>query len=78
MDDAHYSPNSQDQDTVDLGNYRTIMIGHVLAKLYGAILEVELNARAEVEGLRAPEQTGFRRGFSMIDHIYYIHPQMLD
>ena len=38
-------------DTLDLGNYRSIMIGHVLAKLYGAILEAKFSAHAEAEGL---------------------------
>ena len=47
-----------------------IMIGHTLAKLYGAIMEEELNDYMETLSLRAPEQTGFRHAFSTIDHIF--------
>ena len=57
-------------DQLDPSNYRTIMIGHTLAKLYGAVLEAELSSYAEHEGLRAPGQAGFRRAFSTIDHIF--------
>ncbi|MCO5609094.1 hypothetical protein L7F22_063316 [Adiantum nelumboides] len=46
------------------------MIGHTLAKLYGAVLEVELGSYAEHEGLRALGQAGFRRAFSTRDHIF--------
>ena len=37
-------PIHKSSDTLDPGNYRTIMIGHILAKLYRAILEAKLNA----------------------------------
>ncbi|MCO5586490.1 hypothetical protein L7F22_040430 [Adiantum nelumboides] len=47
-------PIHKSGDPLDLGNYRTIMIGHTLAKLYGAVLEAELSSYAEREGLRAP------------------------
>ena len=52
------------------GNYRTIMVGHTLARLYASILEQQLNKWAENEGIRAAGQTGFRRGFSTLDHIF--------
>ena len=45
------------------------MIGHTLAKLYGAIMEAKLSDYMETLNLRAPEQVGFRRAFSTIDHI---------
>ncbi|MCO5550606.1 hypothetical protein L7F22_004094 [Adiantum nelumboides] len=48
------------------------MIGHTLAKLYGAILEAELNTHAEAAGIRATGQVGFRRTFSTIDHIFVL------
>ena len=35
------------------GNYRTIMIGHTLAKLYASILEQQLSRWAEKAGKRA-------------------------
>ena len=57
-------------DPLDPGTYRTIMIGHTLAKLYGAVMEIELSTYAKREGLRAPGQAGFRRAFSTIDHIF--------
>ena len=50
--------------------YRTIMIGHTLAKLYGAVMEAELSNHTETLNLRAPEQIGFRRAFSTIVHIF--------
>ncbi|MCO5588715.1 hypothetical protein L7F22_042674 [Adiantum nelumboides] len=46
------------------------MIGHTLAKLYGAVPEAKLSFYAERKGLRAPDQAGFRRAFSTIDHIF--------
>ncbi|MCO5549866.1 hypothetical protein L7F22_003340 [Adiantum nelumboides] len=65
-------PIHESGDTLDPGNYRTIMIGHTLAKLYGAVLEAELSTHAEVAGIRAPGQVGFRRTFSTIDHIFVL------
>ena len=35
------------------GNYRTIMVGHTLAKIYASIIEHELSRWAEREGIRA-------------------------
>ena len=51
------------------GNYRTIMVGHTLAKLYASILEQQLSRWAEKTGRRALGQAGFRKGFSTLDHI---------
>ena len=34
------------------------MIGHLLAKLYGSMIEVELNTLVEREGIRAHSQVG--------------------
>ena len=44
-------PIHKSDDTLDPGNYKTIMIGHTMAKLYGAVLEAELSSYAEIEGL---------------------------
>ena len=55
---------------MDPNTYRTIMIGHTLAKLYGAVMEAELSYYIETLSLRALEQVGFRRAFSTIDHIF--------
>ncbi|MCO5570021.1 hypothetical protein L7F22_023735 [Adiantum nelumboides] len=56
-------------DPMVQGNYKTIMIGHYLAKIYGSILERELSVWAERNGHRARGQAGFRQGFSTLDHI---------
>ncbi|MCO5548265.1 hypothetical protein L7F22_001722 [Adiantum nelumboides] len=48
------------------------MIGHTLAKLYGAVLEAELSTHTEAARIRAPGQAGFRRTFSTIDHIFVL------
>ena len=63
-------PIHKAEDVMDPGNYRTIMIGHVLAKLYGAILEAELSTYTEAAGMRVQEQAGFRRDLSTLDHIF--------
>ena len=42
-------PIYESRDPLQSGNYRTIMIGHALAKLYGMLLEAELNIYAEVK-----------------------------
>ena len=44
-------PIHKSGDTLDPGNYRTIMIGHTMAKLFGAVLEAELSSYTEDEGL---------------------------
>ncbi|MCO5608057.1 hypothetical protein L7F22_062262 [Adiantum nelumboides] len=50
-------PIHKSGDPLNPGNYRTIMIGHTLAKLYGGVLEAELSSYAEREGLGALGQT---------------------
>ena len=37
---------------MDSGNYRTIMIGDVMSKIYAAVLDGEVNASIEIRGLR--------------------------
>ena len=37
------APIHKGGDPMDPNTYRTIMIGHTLAKLYGAVMEAELN-----------------------------------
>lgn len=39
-----FTPIHEAGDQSDPGNYRIIMIGHLLAKLYGAVLEMELSS----------------------------------
>ncbi|MCO5584762.1 hypothetical protein L7F22_038694 [Adiantum nelumboides] len=63
-------PIHKSGDPMDPSTYRTIMIGPILAKLYGTVMEEALSTLAEGEGLRAAEQAGFRRAFSTTDHIF--------
>ena len=53
----------------DPSNYRTIMISHLLAKLYGIILEKKINEWLEIEGKRDKGKTCFRRNHSTTDHL---------
>ena len=50
-------------------NYRIIMIGRYLAKLYVQILESELSLWAEKHGCRSAGQAGFQKGFTTLDRI---------
>ena len=43
-----------------LNAYGTVMIGHMLAKLYGAVIEVELIDHMETLILLAPKQARFK------------------
>ena len=47
-------PIHKSGDPLDPGTYKTNMIGHTLAKLYGVVLEVELSSYVEREVLWAP------------------------
>ena len=49
------SPIHKRRDPMDPNIYRTIMIGHTLAKLYGVIVATDLSSQLETLGLRAPE-----------------------
>ena len=51
-------------------NYRTIVIGHYLAKLYGLILESELSIWAEWNACCSAGHASFRKGFTTLDHIF--------
>ena len=44
------------------GNYRSIMIGHTLAKLYASILEQQLSRWVEKSGIRAPGTSRVQKG----------------
>ncbi|MCO5592246.1 hypothetical protein L7F22_046244 [Adiantum nelumboides] len=55
---------------MDPSTYRTIMIGPILAKLYGTVMEEALSTLAEGEGLCAAEHAGIRRAFSTTNHIF--------
>ena len=53
----------------DVNNYRTIMVGSLMAKLFGCIIESKISAWAEKNGKRAYGQVGFRKHHSTIDHL---------
>ncbi|RUU23914.1 reverse transcriptase domain-containing protein, partial [Mesorhizobium sp. M6A.T.Ce.TU.016.01.1.1] len=56
-------------DTVDPNNYKTIMIGHTLAKLYATTIDIYLSDWLESAGIRAG-QVGFRKEHQIVDHIF--------
>ena len=45
------------------------MISHILAKLYGIILEKKISLWLEIHGKRAKGHAKFRRYHSIVDHI---------
>ena len=54
---------------MDPRNYKTIMIGHVMSMIYASILDVEVSACVEAQGLRANGQACFRIGPLTYNHI---------
>ena len=44
---------------MDPSNYKAMMVGHTLAKLYGLVIEQELNELMERYGFRALGQANF-------------------
>ena len=56
-------------DKQELSNYRTIIIGPIMAKLFGSILEKQMSTWAENNAKRAKGQAGFRAKHSTIDHL---------
>lgn len=53
----------------EAGNYRTIMVSNLMAKVFGKILEKKISGWAETNNARAPSQAGFRPKHSTIDHL---------
>ena len=47
------APVHNERDPMDPDTYRTIIIGHMLAKLYGAVMEAKLNDYMETFKLLA-------------------------
>ena len=50
-------------------NYQTIMVGSLMAKLFGCIMESKISAWAENNGKRVYGQPGFRKHHSTNDHL---------
>ena len=51
-------------------NYRTIMVGHTLSKLYVAVLHMRISSDLEKRHLKSRGQVGFRPTHQIIDHIF--------
>ena len=50
-------------DKSDMGNYRGITVGSVIAKLFAMILDHGIAVGAEGEGIKAKRQAVFRKDF---------------
>ena len=66
------TPVHKKGDTADPNHYRPITVGHVLGKLYALALNARLTAWLEARGLRAPGQSGFRKGRSTVDNCFIL------
>ncbi len=53
-------------------NYRGIMVGPILAKLFAMILDKRLSEWAEQHGLRAKGQAGFRKDYRTTDQLFIL------
>jgi len=62
-------PFHKEGDVKNVNNYRTIMIGSLMAKLFGCTMEKKLSKWAEDNGKRAKRQAGFLQHHSTIDHL---------
>lgn len=56
------------EDKIISSNYRTIMIGHILAKLYWLILEKKISLWLEIHEKIPNGKVAFRRYPSIVDH----------
>ena len=56
-------------DVDNVSNYRTIMVGSIMAKLFGCIMEMKISEWAELNNKRAHGQAGFRKHHNTIDHL---------
>ncbi len=54
-------------DAFEFDNYRGIMVGLILAKLFAMILDKRLSKWAEQHGLRAKGQVGFHKDYCTTD-----------
>ncbi len=59
-------------DASEFDNYRGIMVGPILAKLFAMILDKRLNEWVEQHGLRAKGQAGFRKDYRTIDQLFIL------
>ena len=59
-------------DKFDMGNYRGITVGSVVAKLFAMILEQKITFWAEEHDVKAKGQAGFRRDSRTTDNIFIL------
>jgi hypothetical protein len=59
-------------DASKFDNYKGIMVGHVLTKLFVMILDKRLNEWTEQHGLRTKGQTGFRKDYRTTDQLFIL------
>ena len=59
-------------DKSDMGNYRGITVGSVVAKLFAMILEQRIASWAEEHAVKAKGQAGFRKNFRTTDNIFIL------
>ena len=62
-------------DKFDMGNYRGITVGSVVAKLFAMILEQRIASWAELleeHAVKAKGQAGFRKDFHTTDNIFIL------
>ncbi len=59
-------------DALQFENYRGIIVGPVLAKVFAMILEAQLSSWAEERGLRAKGQASFRKDFRTTNNLYIL------
>ena len=59
-------------DKFDMGNYRGITVGSVVAKLFAMILEQRIASWAEKHAVKAKGQAGFRKDFRTTDNIFIL------
>jgi hypothetical protein len=59
-------------DALQFENYRGIIVGPVLAKVFAMILKARLSSWAEKRGLRARGQVGFKKDFRTTDNLHIL------
>ncbi len=59
-------------DASKFDNYRGIIVGPILAKLFAMILDKRLSEWAEQHGLHAKGQIGFSKDYRTIDQLFIL------
>ncbi len=59
-------------DASKFDNYRGIIVGPILAKLFAMILDKRLSKWVEQHGLYAKGQVGFRKYYHTIDQLFIL------